>query len=70
MMIALLLSLTACTTIVGDFCDVYTRVDMAGADAAKLERKYQERILINELLFEECRRKKSPRFLGVGNSVK
>lgn len=55
-MTLLLASLTACTTtIVGDFCDIYTKVDMPGSEAAKLERKYQERILINELKHEDCR---------------
>lgn len=55
-MTLLLASLTACTTrVVGDFCDVYTRVDMPGSEAQKLERKYQERILINELTYFECK---------------
>lgn len=55
MMIALLASLIGCTTIsAGDFCESYTAVDMLGSEAAKLERVYQERILINELLYSQC----------------
>lgn len=55
MMIVLSLSLTACTTtIVGDFCDIYTKVDMPGSEAQKLERKYQDRTLANELMYEGC----------------
>ena len=58
MMIALLASLTGCITkteIIGDFCLRYVQVDMAGSEAAKLERRYQERILINELSYEQCK---------------
>lgn len=52
-----LASLTGCAKIVvGNFCDVYTVVDMPGSEAAKLERQYQERILANERYqFNECR---------------
>lgn len=38
----------------GSFCDLYTRVGMPGAEAQKLERAYQERILVNELMYEKC----------------
>lgn len=42
--------LTSCATSgVGDFCDAYTVVDMPGSEAVKIERRYQERILANEL---------------------
>lgn len=54
-MMSLLLSLIGCTTkIDGSFCDLYTQVDMLGAEAKKLERTYQERILTNELLYSRC----------------
>lgn len=54
-MIIWLVSLTACTTSAGNFCDVYTVVDMPGSEAVKLERKYQERILTNELYeYQNC----------------
>ena len=52
------MSLTACTkpVAIGDFCDVYTVVDIPGTQAAMLDRQYQERILTNELYqFEVCR---------------
>lgn len=57
MMIASLMSLTGCVTrVVGDFCDVYTVVDMPSSEAAKIERQYRDRILANELYeFNECR---------------
>lgn len=50
-------SLTGCVTrVVGDFCDVYTVVDMPGSEAAKIERQYRDIILANELhQFNECR---------------
>lgn len=42
-------NLTGCATnAAGDFCDIYRVVDMPGAQAALLERQYQERILVNE----------------------
>lgn len=55
-MMSLSLGLIGCTTVIdGSFCDLYTRVDMPGSEAQKLERKYQERILANELVSEQCR---------------
>lgn len=55
-MMSLSLSLIGCTTkIDGNFCDLYTQVDMPGVEAKKLERPYQERILANELVSEQCR---------------
>lgn len=49
-------SLTGCATVVGDFCSVYQVVDMPGAQAALLDRQYQERILANEVYqLERCR---------------
>ena len=53
-----LLSLTGCVTrVVGDYCDVYTVVDMPGSEAAKIERQYRTRILANELhQFNNCGR--------------
>lgn len=43
------------SVVVGDFCDVYQVVDMPGSEAEKLGRKYQERILANELWsFNKC----------------
>ena len=58
MTILLLMSLASCTTtVVGDFCDKYTVIDMHPADAEKLERKYQDRILANEkIAFNSCGR--------------
>lgn len=54
-MMSLSLSLIGCTTkIDGSFCDLYTRVDMPGTEAKKLERMYQERVLANELVHEGC----------------
>lgn len=42
--------LTGCMgNVAGDFCAIYTVVDMPGDEAVKLERRYQERILANEL---------------------
>lgn len=50
------MSLTGCGTVAGDFCSVYQVVDMPGAQAAQLDRQYQERILANETYqFEHCR---------------
>lgn len=50
MLIASLTSLTACTTrVVGDFCDVYTVVDMTRIEAERLNEPYRSRILSNEL---------------------
>lgn len=51
------LSLTGCTTTgaSGDFCDVYRVIDMPSSQAALLDRKYQERILVNERYqFKHC----------------
>lgn len=54
-MMIFLASLTSCTTIVGDFCDVYTVIDMPDFEAKKLERQYQDRILANEKYeFKNC----------------
>ena len=50
MMIVWLPSLTACASSgAGDFCDIYTVVDMPTAQAVRIDRVYQERILTNEL---------------------
>lgn len=57
-MIALSASLTGCITkteIVGDFCLRYVQIDMPSSEAVKLERRHQERILINELSYEQCK---------------
>lgn len=58
-MLALLLSLTGCgilkPNVVGDFCDVYREVDMPSSEAVKLDRKYQDRIIANEIWhFNKC----------------
>lgn len=54
-MMSLLLSLIGCTTVIdGSFCDLYMRVDMPGNEAKNLERSYQERILANEMVYEQC----------------
>lgn len=58
-MIAILsLSLIGCITKTevsnGDFCDVYSKIDIPWEDVSVLERKYQERILYNELFYEKC----------------
>ena len=56
-----LLSLTGCGIFdarksVGNFCDVYTVVDMPSSEARKLERVYRDRILANERWeVERCR---------------
>lgn len=49
-------SLTGCATVAGDFCDAYRVIDMPGAQAARLDRQYQERILANEIYqFRHCK---------------
>lgn len=59
MMMLSLLSLTGCTIFerrsAGNFCDVYTVVDLPRSEAEKLERRYRDRILANELhQFQRC----------------
>lgn len=59
MMTVLLTSLSACTMLdvkSGDYCDIYTVVDLPPDQAVLLERKYQERILANEVYeFMKCK---------------
>lgn len=48
-------SLTGCTIVSGNFCDVYNEVGMTGDQARKIDRVYAERILVNELMYERCK---------------